>query len=228
MPGELYRPEDVMRLVERGALVIEVLPREEFEQGHLPGALSLPLRDIDADSVSRFEADRPLIVYCFDYACDLSPRAAHRLESLGRREVFDYVPGKKGWEQHGLPLADRPAHEPTAGDLMKTVPVCRLNDTVGAARAKAGAAQICVVTNEDDIVLGMLRAHELAHASDAVVADVMRSGPSTYRPDVPASEMADAFDRSDLTEAPITAADGRLLGLLRAADVARPAGRIPA
>jgi len=51
-----------------GAQLVEVLPREEYEEEHLPGAISLPLRRIDAGARDRLDPNRPVIVYCFDSA----------------------------------------------------------------------------------------------------------------------------------------------------------------
>jgi rhodanese-related sulfurtransferase len=54
--------------VARGAQLIEVLPAEEYAEDHLPGARSLPLRDIDRDTTSSIDRSRPVIVYCWDSA----------------------------------------------------------------------------------------------------------------------------------------------------------------
>jgi rhodanese-related sulfurtransferase len=48
--------------------VVEVLGSEEFDQDHLPGAINLPLRNIDAEAKSRLDAGRPVLVYCWDSA----------------------------------------------------------------------------------------------------------------------------------------------------------------
>jgi rhodanese-related sulfurtransferase len=44
-----------------------VLPEDEYAYEHLPGAINLPLKTIDADSVQRLASDRPVIAYCYDY-----------------------------------------------------------------------------------------------------------------------------------------------------------------
>ena len=59
--------EEVQRLVhEEGAQLVEVLPREEYDEEHLPGAISIPLRRIDAEARDRLDPSRPVIVYCWD------------------------------------------------------------------------------------------------------------------------------------------------------------------
>ena len=43
MPAEILQPE-VDALLKRGALLVDVLPREEYGATHLPGAINIPLR----------------------------------------------------------------------------------------------------------------------------------------------------------------------------------------
>ena len=57
---------DVERLVAEGVQLVEVLPADEYEDEHLPGALNLPLRDLAALARERLDPARPVIVYCFD------------------------------------------------------------------------------------------------------------------------------------------------------------------
>jgi rhodanese-related sulfurtransferase len=68
MPHELHGWRAVRELLDRGAQLVEVLPRDEFEEDHLPGAISLPLREVDADAVHRLDRTRPIVVYCWDSA----------------------------------------------------------------------------------------------------------------------------------------------------------------
>jgi rhodanese-related sulfurtransferase len=59
--------DQVRRLVERGAQLVEVLPRTEYEEEHLPGAISVPLDELDAQTVAQLDPARPVIAYCYDY-----------------------------------------------------------------------------------------------------------------------------------------------------------------
>jgi rhodanese-related sulfurtransferase len=55
-------------LLDRGdAQLVEVLPSEEYEEEHLPGAISLPLKTLDASTAAVLDPSRPVIVYCWDY-----------------------------------------------------------------------------------------------------------------------------------------------------------------
>jgi rhodanese-related sulfurtransferase len=67
VPTEIDRKE-VQRLVGSGAQLVEVLPADEYEEDHLPGAISLPLRRLETDAVNILDRARPVIVYCWDTA----------------------------------------------------------------------------------------------------------------------------------------------------------------
>ena len=65
MPKEIDR-DDVRRLVAGGAQLVEVLPSPEYEEDHLPGAIHIPLRQIDSRAGEMLDRGRPVIVYCWD------------------------------------------------------------------------------------------------------------------------------------------------------------------
>jgi rhodanese-related sulfurtransferase len=60
--------DQLQQLVARGAQLLEVLPAKEFEEDHLPGARSLPLSKINAETAATLDPGRPVIVYCWDIA----------------------------------------------------------------------------------------------------------------------------------------------------------------
>ncbi len=67
MPTAIFRDE-VRRLVqEEGAQLVDVLPREEYEDEHLPRAINIPLKELDRKTIARLNRDAPVIVYCHDY-----------------------------------------------------------------------------------------------------------------------------------------------------------------
>ena len=65
MPTSIGRDE-VVELIARGAQLVEVLPADEYEEEHLPGAIHLPLRSLTASAASILDRTRPVIVYCWD------------------------------------------------------------------------------------------------------------------------------------------------------------------
>jgi rhodanese-related sulfurtransferase len=67
MPKEIDRDE-VRTLVGAGAQLVEVLPSSEYEEEHLPGAINLPLRQLEAHAIELLDRNRPVVVYCWDSA----------------------------------------------------------------------------------------------------------------------------------------------------------------
>jgi rhodanese-related sulfurtransferase len=56
----------LLELIEGGAQLVDVLPEAEYEEAHLPGAINIPLKQLDANSTSVLPHDRPVVVYCWD------------------------------------------------------------------------------------------------------------------------------------------------------------------
>ena len=67
MAREIDRKQ-VRRLMAQGAQVVDVLPAQEYGEDHLPGAINLPLRRIEAEASRVLDTSRPVIVYCWDSA----------------------------------------------------------------------------------------------------------------------------------------------------------------
>jgi rhodanese-related sulfurtransferase len=68
MPHEIHDRRAVQALMDAGAQVVEVLPRDEFEEDHLPGAIHIPLSAIETDARRLLDPSRPVVVYCWDTA----------------------------------------------------------------------------------------------------------------------------------------------------------------
>ena len=63
MPTSIWRDE-VQRLIkEEAAQLVEVLPPPMFEDEHIEGAISIPLKELDRETTSYLDKDRPVIVY---------------------------------------------------------------------------------------------------------------------------------------------------------------------
>jgi len=55
---------ELQRLIdEENAQIVDVLPQQEFTESHIPGAISLPLRRLTAQTVSVLGRDKPVVVY---------------------------------------------------------------------------------------------------------------------------------------------------------------------
>jgi rhodanese-related sulfurtransferase len=63
---QVIEADELTDLVNSGAQLVEVLPAREYEEEHLPGALNIPLKSLDAESVAQLDRDKPIIVYCWD------------------------------------------------------------------------------------------------------------------------------------------------------------------
>jgi rhodanese-related sulfurtransferase len=58
---------ETLRLVDEGAQLLDVLSRKEFEDSHLPGAIHIPLQELDESAAAALDRGRPVVAYCYDY-----------------------------------------------------------------------------------------------------------------------------------------------------------------
>jgi rhodanese-related sulfurtransferase len=70
-PKEVSMPTSIDRhrlreLLDGGAQLVEVLPADEYAEEHLPGALNIPLKQLDASTAQQLDTSRPVAVYCWD------------------------------------------------------------------------------------------------------------------------------------------------------------------
>lgn len=153
----------------------------------------------------------------------MSPRAAWRLESLGFREVYEYRPGKADWIAAGLPTTRTLVAELRIGELARhDPPTCRLDEPIAevAARVYSSGWDVCFVTNAESIVLGRLDRPQLDRR-EGTAESVMKPGPVTYRAHTPVEDLARVMAERDIGTLPVTTSDGRLIGVVRRADMQR-------
>ena len=67
MPAAIDRDEVTRRMRDEQAQLVEVLPADEYDDEHLPGAINIPLKMLDANTAGQLDPARPVIVYCYDY-----------------------------------------------------------------------------------------------------------------------------------------------------------------
>jgi rhodanese-related sulfurtransferase len=58
--------DEMRRLADEGAQIVEVLPSREYGVEHLPGAINIPLKALDESSAAQLDKNRPVVVYCWD------------------------------------------------------------------------------------------------------------------------------------------------------------------
>jgi rhodanese-related sulfurtransferase len=214
--------DEVEDLAARGAQLVEVLPRDDYLREHLAGAVSVPLDEIER-APQQLDRERPVVVYCFDHQCDLSPRAAARLQHMGFADVYDYADGKAAWLADGLPaegyLRDR---DRVGGVVRRDVPTVGAADTIADVAALDGDWELAVVTSPRRVVLGVVRLEATAAPADVRVDEVMQSAPATVRPSITRHELADSMDRAGQHHVLVTTAEGELIGLARRSDLDGP------
>jgi rhodanese-related sulfurtransferase len=202
----------------RQAQLVEVLPEKEYAWAHLPRAVNMPLSALD-DPVA-LDRSRPVVVYCHDWLCDLSPRAAHRLDRLGFGDVHDYVAGKMDWLAADLPYEGE-AHL-VSQNVRRDPVTAGLDDRLEelSERILADPAGLAVVVDKDDVVQGVVGSRELKGADMSGTAeDAMRVGVTTVRPSEQLEPLIQRMDRAKVDHVVVTQMSGRLVGLFGLGDV---------
>ena len=141
---------------------------------------------------------------------------------MGFSDVYDFRAGKKSWGSYGLPREGTEVPERTAGSVAhRDVPTCMLDEPLAAVRKRVRAAgwDICVVVNEQRVVLGRLGREALAGDDERSIAASMSPGPSTVRPSIGADALLERMNARSLTSYLVTTPDGRLVGLVRREDL---------
>src|SRR5919108_2446543 len=147
----------------------------------------------------------------------MSNRAAWRLESLGFSQVYRYAAGKRDWFAFGLSMEGEFAAIPKAGDVVRRgIPICRLKDRVGEVHQRCQDAgwNVCLVLNEENIVLGRVRGEAWNADPETPVEKVMENGPTTFRPDNFLEPLVKRMRDRKVGTVIITNSDGVLIGIL--------------
>jgi rhodanese-related sulfurtransferase len=85
-------------------VLLDVLSAESYASGHIPGAKSLPLQDMNVDAAAKvLNMTDPVVVYCGSFKCPASTKAAKALSGMGYK-VLDYKGGLKEWQEKGEAL----------------------------------------------------------------------------------------------------------------------------
>lgn len=128
-PMEPVDAAELRRRLKAGEVtVIDVRPDLEYEAGHIPGALSVPLEALDVRA-AEFPAGRPVVAYCRGPYCIYAVEAVERLRARGvdARRLVDGMPD---WRLAGHPVATGSEGEPPAR------PPARRNASRAASRRR--------------------------------------------------------------------------------------------
>jgi len=97
-------PQDVIRLMNQNALVLDIRPQEAFAAGHVTGARHMPSDQIiKAGETLKKQKDKPIIVY--DESGPLAASAVRQLVAQGFTKVFSLRGGLAAWRTDNLPVA---------------------------------------------------------------------------------------------------------------------------
>jgi thiosulfate/3-mercaptopyruvate sulfurtransferase len=96
-------PQDAIRLMNRGAVVIDIRPAEQYAAGHLSGARRMDGDQLlkAGDTLKKYK-QKPLIVY--DESGSLGTSAARQLKAQGFEQAFNLRGGLTAWRADSLPL----------------------------------------------------------------------------------------------------------------------------
>lgn len=89
------------------SLLIDARTGEEYNQGHLPGAVSLPVYEFDRvypEVEGLFAEGKTIVTYCSSVTCIDSPLLAKKLYGKGYRDIFVYRGGFEEWTELNNPV----------------------------------------------------------------------------------------------------------------------------
>ena len=81
----------------KGMMILDVRTNKEYERGHIPGALHVPLSDI-GDKLKKLKKDKELVVYC--QSGNRSIWAIKRLMGMGYKNLFNLKGGYLAWKRN--------------------------------------------------------------------------------------------------------------------------------
>jgi len=80
----------------KGMVLLDVRTDKEFQQGHIPGAVHVPLADI-GDKIKKLKKDKELVVYC--QSGNRSIWAIKRLMGMGYTNLYNLKGGYSAWKR---------------------------------------------------------------------------------------------------------------------------------
>ena len=112
--SEDWKPEEInsvaraKEIFDNGnVLFVDARSQDNYEDGHIPGAVSLPVGQFDEQIESFLDQnspDRRIVTYCSGRTCEDSHNLARLLSDVGFTHVSIFIDGFPGWEAQGFPI----------------------------------------------------------------------------------------------------------------------------
>jgi rhodanese-related sulfurtransferase len=114
MDDDKYRIAEIDRVTDAAkifydddTLFVDARSTEDYESGHIPGAVSLPVGQFDERIevfMKQVPLDQPIVTYCSGRTCEDSHQLARLLMEAGFSEVRIFIDGFPGWQAEGYPI----------------------------------------------------------------------------------------------------------------------------
>jgi len=93
---------DVIVKAGENVVVVDARSKAAYDKEHIPGAISLPHRQVSEETTKNFEQDTLFVSYCDGVGCNASTKGAMNLVRLGFR-VKELIGGLDWWKRDGYP-----------------------------------------------------------------------------------------------------------------------------
>lgn len=92
------KPDEAMQMLRSGATLLDVRENPEWNAGHIPGAVHVPVKNVSSQAIKRLPKGRPVVVTCRTGA---RSRGATRILREKGVEAFNLSGGMAAWESAG-------------------------------------------------------------------------------------------------------------------------------
>jgi rhodanese-related sulfurtransferase len=117
--------EQMAELVKKGPeaggfVLIDARPAKRYEEGHIAGAVSVPVSKLKKEGAELLPSDKniPLVFYCGGPTCGMSPKAAGIALKSGYKNVSVFLGGEPGWKKAGYCTTSTPGFIQTGNVIL--------------------------------------------------------------------------------------------------------------
>ncbi len=107
-PAEIESVARAREIFDAGeVLFVDARSQADYENGHIPGALSLPVGRFDErieSFLNQYPAEQPIVTYCSGRTCEDSHNLARFLSEAGYTDIRIFIDGFPGWQAEGHPV----------------------------------------------------------------------------------------------------------------------------